>query len=93
MKKYTVIADYGATGEGRIISLWMGFAQDEAEARSRFESSVHGGDFYAIGASVIEGFSFKNRLVRLFLTKAMRDQLNDDNCYRSFSGLLHFNYS
>lgn len=93
MNPYTVVSDYAATGEGRTISVWMGFAENETEAKKLFASSINGGDYYVQGAVAIEGFSFRNRLVRLFMTKAMREQLDDDNCYRSFSGQLHFNYS
>ena len=93
MRKYTVVCDHSATGEGRTISLWIGFAENEHEARNRFASAVNNGRYYAQGAAVVDGFSFKNCLVKLFLTKSMKAQLEDDACYRSFSGQLHFNYS
>jgi len=93
MTKYTVISDYGATGEGRTISIWMGFAENEEAAKRMFETSVHGGDWYIKGATTVEGFAFSNPLVKLFMTKAIRAQLSDEICYRSFSAQLHFNYS
>jgi hypothetical protein len=93
MKKYTVVCDYFATGEGRTFSVWMGFADNARAAKKLFASAVSGGSYYAPGADVIEGFDFDNPIVEMFMTMALKGQLGDENCHRSFSGQLHFNYS
>lgn len=93
MTPYTVTCDYFATGEGRTISIWMGFADGEKEARTMFKTSVYGGDYYVLGAEVIKGFAFDDRIAKILVTDGVRSQLSDENCNRFFSAQLHFNYS
>lgn len=93
MGPFTVISDYFATGEGRTLSIWMGFAADRADATKRFVESVHGGDWYAIGAEVLDGFDFDNAVADAMVSPVARAQLMDESCNRSYSAQLHFNYS
>lgn len=93
MNTYTVVCDYFATGEGHTISVWMGYADNEKNARKQFAGAVSNGRYYVQGADVIQGFDFDNPLVQLFMTMDLKSQLMDETCYRSFSGQLHFNYS
>jgi hypothetical protein len=41
---WTAWADYGATGEGRTLLVWIGYAENAAEARDGF--GVRFGDFF-----------------------------------------------
>jgi len=90
--KYTVVCDYFATGEGRTISVWMGLAENQSEALGFFERSFEHGDYWAKGACVIDGFAFDNDVVVNVMNDAIRSQMLDDRCNRSFSAQLHFNY-
>lgn len=93
MNKYTVICDYFATGEGRAMSIWMGFADSKKDALKQFKRAIENGDWYAQGADVIEGFDFDNHVAKLLLSPGAASQMQDENCYRNLSAKLHFNYS
>jgi|APFre7841882654_1041346.scaffolds.fasta_scaffold680560_1 proline racemase len=93
MTKYTITSDYYATGEGRTLSIVYCFAQDEAAALEQFKKTVYGGDWYVLGATVIEGFDFDNEVARYLITAAVKAQLLDERCNLAFSSQLHFNYS
>lgn len=93
MNKYTVVSEYMATGEGRTISVWMGFADHETAAKLNFVSAIPLGGWYVHGADVHEGFLFDHELVKELVSDRVRTQMMDENCNRSFSAQLHYNYS
>jgi hypothetical protein len=90
---HTVYEDYFATGEGRTISLWIGFAENPTEALKRFSSEVPNGDYFARGARVVPGADFLNSAAKLLVTSEVKAQLMDERCNRSFSAQMHLNYS
>jgi hypothetical protein len=51
------------------------------------------GDFWAQGAEVLEGFAFDHEVAQLLMTPQVRKWMEDPNCYREWSSLLHLNYS
>jgi len=90
---YTVVMDYGATGEGRTLSVWIGFALDLEDARAKFQSAVPNGDFWAQGAEVFEGVNTQHEVCQTLLTPVVVAQILDTHCMREFSAQLHVNYS
>ena len=93
MPLYTVVAQYIATGEGQTWCIWMGIADTPDQALKTFASSLQQGDFWAQGAEVIEGFAFDHEVAQLLMTPQVRNRMEDPNCYREWSSLLHLNYS
>ncbi len=93
MGLYTVVAQYAATGEGQTWCIWMGIADNPVQALETFSSSLQHGDFWAQGAEVLEGFAFDHEVAQLLMTPQVRKWMEDPNCYREWSSLLHLNYS
>lgn len=93
MRKFTITVDYGATGEGRTLIIYYVMAQDREEALLRFKQVINGGDWYAIGAEVKEGFDLDGEIARSLVPSAVRNVLGDDQCHRSYLAELHYNYS
>jgi hypothetical protein len=91
-KKYTVICDYSATGEGRTISIWMGIAENESHAKQLFSEAVYDGHWFSHGVSIIEGFQYDDENVKMFMTPVIKNVLETD-CMKHFSSQLHFNFS
>ena len=91
MKKFTIISDYSASGEGRTLSLMLCLSESKEDALIEFKKTV--GEFFAYGAEIHDGFNFENDIVKFFITPVVRSQLEDDRCNKFFSAQLHFNYS
>ena len=53
MKMYTVWGDYFATGEGRTLFAWIGYAPNKKGARKMFAD--HFGTYFAKGCEVEKG--------------------------------------
>lgn len=93
MSKFTITVDYGATGEGRTLIIYYVIAMDRKSALGWFIKDVAGGDWYAQGADIKEGFDFDNHIAEMLITPVVRNQLSDDMCNRSYLAQLHYNYS
>ena len=92
MNSYTVVCDYGATGEGRTLMILYVMAISKQLALDEFVRTFVGGSYYAQGADVIEGFDFDCDVARVLVTPQVQNQLSA-NCMKSFSASLHYNYS
>lgn len=90
MHPFTVISDYSATGEGRTISLWIGYAESEEEARWKFIAKIWQGEFFVIGAIVMNGFQVGDNLVKEMVPREVANRLGKFSM-TEFSSQFHFN--
>jgi hypothetical protein len=91
---FTVYSDYFATGEGRTLSiLYTINAETSEDALDEFKQSIPHGDWYGLGAEVVNGFNFDNHVAKLLVTDAVREILENPSCYCNYSSSLHFNFS
>jgi hypothetical protein len=96
---YTVTCDYFATGEGRTIMLLItrgyGPSDDSKEnALNTFKSIF--GDYYAIGADIMEGIQFDVPGAKLLLSDAIKTSLLDwekDAGGLEYHAKIHVNFS
>lgn len=93
MSKFTITADYFATGEGRTMTIMYLFAEDSIKALEEFKKQIHNGEWWVLGADVVEGFDFDNEMAKFMITAGVRSQLEDDHCNLNYFSQLHFNYS
>ena len=91
--RYTVTSDYAATGEGHTIMILYCFAQDSEQALNLFRTQIPNGDWYVLGAQIVEGFEFESNIARALVTPLARQQLEDTGCNLNYSAVLHYNYS
>ena len=92
MRKYTVIADYVASGEGRTMNIMYTFAESKGDALEKFSQQLNNGDWWVLGAEVLDGFDFDNDVAKFMISSGVRSQLEDLRCNLNYSAQLHFNY-
>jgi hypothetical protein len=90
MKLWTVSPDYYATGEGRSLLAWIGYADGERAVLERFGQSFD--PFYARGADAAEGL-VEDAVVRLLLGSGALEDVRRLNGRENLElhGRLHFN--
>lgn len=89
---WTVLADYGATGEGHTSMIWVGYALDAAEAQAIFERRF--GHFFSKFSSASEGI-IVNEVTEVLLPKdtAKRLERAAGRANVDFYSHLHLNAS
>lgn len=90
MKPYTVISDYSATGEGRTVSIWIGYAESEEDACWRFANKVWQGTFFVTGATVSDCFDLSHPIAQELVSKDTMNRLGRF-FMPEFSAQLHYN--
>lgn len=92
MKVWTVSLDYYATGEGRTLFGWLGYAENREEALTRFGDAFD--PYFATSAEVHEGVVDTPVVRQLFSRDALAQvrRLNG-RATVELSGRLHFNRS
>lgn len=80
---WTVWAEYGGTGEGQTLLVWIGYASGEAEARDGFSQRF--GHFFGRVSSAAEG------VVRNVVTEHLVPQATFDLLSRS-AGRAHLEH-
>lgn len=99
MKKYTIICDYYATGEGRTMMVLYMIAYNIDQVKDKFVSVFN--EYYWRGIDFYDGFIFDNsdkdnyinlEPVELLVTTGVRNLLEKD-IMSQFYAQLHFNLS
>jgi len=90
-KIWTVTQDYFATGEGRTIMAWIGYAESETEALKRFTERFNP---YYTPSQAQQGFVKDDIVVYLFSEKVLSfAEKNIDKCMLDMHAAVHFNFS
>lgn len=90
MKVWTVTLDYHATGEGRTLFGWLGYAENRKEALRCFGKAFD--PYFAKGAEVHEGVVDNPVVRQLFSRDALAQVLRlSGKATVELSGRLHFN--
>lgn len=90
MKLWTVSLDYHATGEGRTLFGWIGYADGEQSAIDRFGQAFD--PYFARGANAAEGIVEDRVVCHLFSQQALQEVRQLNGCGNlELVGSLHFN--
>ena len=91
----TVVADYGATGEGRTLFIYIGYAHDAETAITDFGRKFD--PYFAQGADVYDGLRLDIPGYETLISKEMGDRLQalyaEGRANISFATEFHINYS
>lgn len=92
MTLWTAWSDYYATGEGRTLLGWIGYAEDRAEALKAFGNAFD--PYFARGADAAVGV-VKNEVIRhLFSPRVLEDVCcMQGRATVQLTGRLHFNFA
>ncbi len=97
MALYTVVCDYGATGEGRTLMVLICFAESPEAAQVDFGRTFD--PYFAIGAIAHEGLIFDLEVCRKLISdstqKFLTQVYNDGKPTGmiNYHTMLHFNFS
>lgn len=91
--KYTITCNYGQIGEGRTIAISYVVAESAPAALQVFAQSLTGGEWLVQAANIVEGWDFLCEEARLLVTPAVQHQLQDENCYQTFTATMYYIYS
>jgi hypothetical protein len=91
IQKYTITCDYSATGEGRTIFVLYCAASSLENAIEQFKQEFRGGDYFAAGIKLTEGYDFENYIAQTLVTEYVQEKLQE-NYMSSFAATLHYNY-
>lgn len=90
MQLWTVSCDYYATGEGRTLCAWIGYAEDERDALKGFAQEF--GDYFASGAVVSRGVVDNDVIRELFSPAALaRMRALESRATAKLTARYHFN--
>jgi hypothetical protein len=89
--KYTVFADYYATGEGSTQMVLYCNRATSADAFDEFARLF--GKYYSAFAEVVEGFDFNNRPAKLLVSDRIQTFLSEEECFVSYHSSFHFNFA
>lgn len=89
---WTSWLDYYATGEGRTMMAYIGYAQDEARARQQFAEAFD--EYFARGCEIKRGV-VRNELTRLLWSEQALDTFQDCEARGALEAkaYVHFNFS
>jgi hypothetical protein len=89
---WTATFDYYATGEGRTIGGWIGYACDEAECRRKCGEVLD--PFFAGGAECVAGVN-RNEIAKLLWSEQALNSIEQAQGRGNVvvHSLLHFNFS
>jgi hypothetical protein len=90
MKLWTAWSDYYATGEGRSLFAWIGYAEGRTEALKSFGSAFD--EYFAQGAEAVEGV-VENDVTRHLFSQTVLDSVREmqGRAIVDLIGRLHFN--
>jgi hypothetical protein len=92
MKLWTAWLDYYATGEGRTLFGWVGYAEDRPEALKRFGAAF--GDYFAQDAYAAEGVVENEVTHHLFSQEALDNVRGlEGRADGELLGRLRFNFA
>lgn len=92
MKLWTIISDYGGTGEGRTIQALITYAENEKHAINLFGEEFD--PFFAKGAEAIEGIVENEIIQYLFNERVLNDVSKmEGKANIKLASQLHFNFS
>lgn len=90
MRLWTVRNDYYATGEGRTLMAWIGYAKDQSEALERFGDAFD--SYFARGAGAAEGVVGNEVIDHLFSQRVLDEVRSmEGGAAIQLTGCLHFN--
>ena len=89
---WTTWLDYYATGEGRTVMAWIGYARDESQAREQFGKKFD--PYFAQGCEVERGV-VRNEITRFVWSEATLDFLEkcDPRGGAEAHACIEFNFS
>lgn len=91
----TAICDYGATGEGRTLMIWIGYAATPEAAITEFGRQFD--PYFGIGADVYDGLRLDLPGYEMLIGKEMGERLEkmfaEGKANVSFATSYHYNYS
>lgn len=92
-KFYTVVGDYCATGEGRQLRAWLGYAEDAKGALDEFSEEFD--PYFAQGADVFEGFEAEHYVIKFLYSKKARKFISDNmgKCMFKSSAEFYYNFA
>lgn len=90
MQLWTLSCDYYATGEGRTLCGWIGYAEDERDALKSFAQEF--GDYFASGAVVSRGV-VDNDVIRELFSPAVLARMRalENRATAMLTARYHFN--
>ena len=91
--KYTITCNYGQIGEGRTIAISYVVAASAPAALQVFAQSLIGGEWLAKAAHIVEEWDFLGEEAQLLVTPAVQHQLEEENCYQTFTATMYYNHS
>ena len=92
MTLWTAWCDYYATGEGRTLLVWIGYAEDRSDALRSFGDAFD--PYFAGGADAAEGVVGNEVIGLLFSERALDDVLSmQGRATVQLTGRLHFNFA
>jgi hypothetical protein len=89
---WTATFDYFATGEGRTMFAWIGYAVDETECRNKCEKVFD--PFFVAGFECVRGLA-RNDITQLLWSEKALDVMKNAEARANLVAYstLHFNYS